>query len=308
MLTEVDGKVAVITGGAGGIGAAMGEVFATAGMKIVLADVIEAPLEAAADKLRGQGFDVTAVVTDVTSFESVCALRDAAVDAYGAVHLVCNNAGIGSGSTGSLWEHHLNDWRWSMDVNVFGVIHGINAFTPLLLEQGGEGHIVNTSSGNGGFTPIVTSAIYATTKAAIVTITECLWGQLQSLDTKVGASILFPSTQSPGVLNTGIWRPGVNRPERYARGADDPHPQGRDALADFVKTMKAAGQEVQFAPLEEVAEMCLDGVRNDTFWITAKSDRQAETLRARVESQIAQTPPEYLLSRTIMTPPAKSDS
>jgi NAD(P)-dependent dehydrogenase (short-subunit alcohol dehydrogenase family) len=307
MLTELNGKVAVVTGGAGGIGIALGERFGREGMKVVLADVVEAPLEAAADKLRGQGFDVTGVVTDVTSFDSVCALRDAAVAAYGAVHLVCNNAGIGSGSTGALWEHHLNDWRWSFDVNVFGVIHGINAFTPLLLEQGGEGHIVNTSSGNGGFTPIVSSAIYATTKAAIVTLTECLWGQLKGLDTKVGASILFPSTQSPGVLNTGIWRPGVNRPERYAR-ENDPNPNGRDALADYVKMMKAAGQEVQFAPLDEVADMCLQGVLDDTFWITAKSDRQADTLRARVASQIDQTPPDYLLSRTIMTPPSKSDS
>jgi NAD(P)-dependent dehydrogenase (short-subunit alcohol dehydrogenase family) len=298
-MQNLAGKVAVVTGGAGGIGRALGERFAHEGMKVVLADVIPEELDQTVAEMRAQDRDVIGVVTDVSVLESVEALRDATLDAFGAVHLVCNNAGVSSGSEGHLWEHHLQDWRWSMDVNVFGVIHGINAFVPTMLEQGTEGHVVNTSSGNGGFTPLINSAVYATTKAAVVTITECLWGQLREIDAPVSASVLFPSTRTPGMLNTGIWKPGRNRPERYARpGAS---PEGRDALAEYKQRMEQAGMEVVFAPLEEVADLCLEGILADNFWITASSDRQAETLQARVASQIGQTAPDYLLAGSMMT-------
>lgn len=298
-MKDLAGRVAVVTGGGAGIGRALGERFAQEGMKVVLADVIEDTLTTTVDELRAKYPDVTGVVTDVSSYESVEALRDATLAAYGAVHLVCNNAGVSSGSEGHLWEHHPQDWRWSVDVNVFGVIHGINAFVPVMLEQGTVGHVVNTSSGNGGFTPLINSAVYATTKAAVVTITECLWGQLREIDSLVSASVLFPSTRTPGMLNTGIWQPGKNRPDRYARpGAT---PEGRDALAEYKKRMDEAGMEVVFAPLEEVADLCLEGILADNFWITASSDRQADTLRARVASQIDQAPPEYLLSGSMMT-------
>ena len=214
------------------------------------------------------------VVTDVTSQESVEALRDATLAEYGAVHIVCNNAGIGSGSEGHIWEHHANDWRWSLDVNVMGVVNGINAFVPTLLAQDEEGHVVNTTSGNGGFTPLINSAVYATTKAAVVTITECLWGQLREIDAKVGASLLYPSTRTPGVLDTGIWRPGANRPEQYDRPGAPPK-EGRDALAMFKERMDAVGMPVEFAPLSEVADICFEGIMADTFWITAPSEAAA---------------------------------
>ena len=297
-MKDLAGKVAVVTGGGAGIGRALGVRFAQEGMKVVLADVIEDTLATTVDELRADFPDVTGVVTDVASYESVEALRDATLSAYGAVHLVCNNAGVSSGSEGHLWEHHPQDWRWSVDVNVFGIIHGINVFVPVMLEQGTDGHVVNTSSGNGGFSPLINSAVYATTKAAVVTITECLWGQLREINSPVSASVLFPSTRTPGMLNTGIWQPGKNRPDRYARpGAT---PEGRDALAEYKKRMDEAGQEIVFAPLEEVADLCLEGILADNFWITASSDRQAETLRARVASQIDQTPPDYLLAGSMM--------
>src|SRR5262245_47610142 len=144
-MQNLTGKVAVVTGGGGGIGAALAERFGQEGMKVVVADILPDPLHAVADQLNAKGIDALGVVTDVTDYASVCALRDAALERYGAVHVVCNNAGIGSGAKGRMWEHHLNDWRWSFDVNVYGVIHGINAFVPLLLEQDDEGHVVNTS-------------------------------------------------------------------------------------------------------------------------------------------------------------------
>ena len=123
-MKDVVGKVAVVTGAGQGIGRALVERFGAEGMKVVLADVVPDLVETTTGELVDQGLEVTGVVTDVTSLESVEALRDATLERYGTVHVVCNNAGIGSASEGQLWEHHVNDWRWSLDVNVMGVAHG----------------------------------------------------------------------------------------------------------------------------------------------------------------------------------------
>jgi len=299
-MKDFAGKVAVVTGAGQGIGRALVERFTDEGMKAVVADVVPELVERTAAELRDDGRDVVGVVTDVTSLDSVEALRDATLDAFGAVHIVCNNAGIGSGSEGQIWEHHVNDWRWSLDVNVMGVVNGINAFVPAMLASGEEGHVVNTTSGNGGFTPLINSAVYATTKAAVTTITECLWGQLQEVGAKVGASLLYPSTRTPGMLNTGIWRPGANRPDRYDRPGAPPK-EGRDALGEYQKRMDAAGMPIVFAPLSEVADLCFEGIRDGVFWITAPSEPQQAKIRARAESQIAMTAPDYLLELNLMT-------
>jgi NAD(P)-dependent dehydrogenase (short-subunit alcohol dehydrogenase family) len=299
-MKDFAGKVAVITGGGGGIGRALALRFAAEGMKVAVADVVPALVERTTQELRDLGRDAIGVVTDVTDLASVEALRDATLEAFGAVHVVCNNAGIGSGSEGHFWEHHVNDWRWSLDVNVMGVVHGINAFVPTLIAQDQGGHVVNTTSANGGFTPLIQSAIYATTKAAITTLTECLWGQLREIGSKVGASLLYPSTRTPGVLDTGIWRPGANRPERYDRPGAPPK-EGRDSLTPFLSRAKAAGMEVAFAPLSEVADLCLEGIRNDTFWITVPNPLTSEKIQARATSQIERTAPDYLLAANLMT-------
>lgn len=299
-MVDFVGKVAVVTGSGGGIGRALVERFCAEGMKAVVSDVVPELVERTTSELRAAGHDVIGVVTDVTDLTSVVALRGATLDAFGAVHVLCNNAGIGSGSEGSFWEHHVNDWRWSFDVNVMGVINGINAFVPTMLAQDTWGHVVNTTSGNGGFTPLVNSAVYATTKAAVTTLTECLWGQLRQAGAKVGASLLYPSTRTPGMLNTGIWRPGANRPDRYDRPGAPPK-EGRDSLTPFLERAKSAGMEVQFAPLSEVAEICFEGIRDDVFWIHVPNPNTSDKLQARVASQIAQTPPEYLLEANMMT-------
>ena len=208
---------------------------------------------------------------------------------------MCNNAGIPSGSDGALWQHHVNDWRWAVDVNVFGVINGINTFVPVLLEQGGPGHVVNTSSSNGTFAPLSNSTVYATTKAAVTTITECLWGQMRSADLPVQVSLLLPSTRSPGALNTGIWRPGRNRPERYARPGQAPV-EGRDALTPFVQQLEQHGQELVFAPTEEVAEIALEGILADQFWIYLPGEKSATTVNARAASMRDATSPDYLIA------------
>ncbi|MBJ20932.1 MAG: SDR family NAD(P)-dependent oxidoreductase [bacterium] len=301
-MKDLKGKVAVVTGGGGGIGKAIGVAFLAQGMKVVLADVVkdlldEAVLEIGSDDVIGQ-------LTDVTSLDSLCELRDRTIDHFGAVHVICNNAAVGAGATGNVWEHHMNDWKWSLDVNVLGVINGMNAFIPTLVEQD-EGHVVNTSSGNGGYTPMASTGIYPVTKAAVTTLTECLWGQLKEVGSNVGASILYPSTQTPGVLATGIWRAGANRPDRYGRGDPAKDADVRDALADYLARAKEAGQEVPVAPLEEVADLCVQAVRDDLFWATYPMDRQTDMLEARTRSMINRTPPEYLIEENLMSADAK---
>jgi len=155
--------------------------------------------------------------------------------------------------------------------------------------------VVNSTSSNGGFTPLVNSAVYATTKAAVTTLTECLWGQLRQIDCNVGVSLLYPSTRTPGMLNTGIWRPGANRPDKYDRPGAPPK-EGRDGLSPYLERARAAGIEVRFAPLEEVAEICFEGVKHDIFWITVPNQTQSEKILDRATSQIEQTAPEYLLA------------
>jgi NAD(P)-dependent dehydrogenase (short-subunit alcohol dehydrogenase family) len=289
-----------VTGGGQGIGRALAERFGAEGMKVVIADIVPELVETTTAEMCNQGLEVTGVVTDVTSLESVEALREKTLEAYGAAHVVCNNAGIGSGSEGQIWEHHVNDWRWSFDVNVMGVVNGINAFVPGMLAQDEEGHVVNTTSSNGGFTPLVNSAVYAATKAAVTTITECLWGQLREVGAKVSASLLYPSTSSPGMLNTGIWRPGANRPKKYDRPGAPPK-EGRDALGAYLQRMETAGMEVQFAPLSEVADVCFEGIVNDTFWITAPNPLQQQKIQDRATSQIEMIAPDYLLQANMMT-------
>jgi NAD(P)-dependent dehydrogenase (short-subunit alcohol dehydrogenase family) len=299
-MKELTAKVAVVTGGGNGIGRALVERLCAEGMKVVVADLVESRVRDTVDDLRSRGHDVIGVPTDVAEFDSVEALRDAAFGAFGAVHVLCNNAGIGSGSEGHIWEHHVNDWRWSFDVNVMGVVNGIAAFVPMMVEQGVEGHVVNTTSSNGGFTPLINSAVYASTKAAVTTITECLWGQLREAGSKVSASLLYPSTRTPGMLDTGIWRPGANRPDKYDRPGAPPK-EGRDALTPLRERMAKAGMEITFAPLEEVADLCVEGIRNDTFWIAVPSDEQHAKIRARATSQIDASAPDYLLQATVMT-------
>jgi NAD(P)-dependent dehydrogenase (short-subunit alcohol dehydrogenase family) len=303
-MQDLAGKVAVVTGGGGGIGRALGERFLAEGMKVVLADIDEPLLDGAVAELSATSSDVMGVPTDVSLPASVARLRDAALDRFGAVHLVCNNAGIPSGSDGALWEHHVNDWRWAVDVNVFGMINGINTFLPVLIEQGGPGHVMNTSSSNGTFAPLSNSTVYATTKAAVTTITECLWGQLRAADSPVQVSLLLPSTRTPGALNTGIWRPGRNRPERYTRPGQAPA-EGRDALTPFVEQLEQHGQELVFAPLEEVADIALEGILADRFWIYLPGEKSSQTIDARAASMREATDPTYMVASSPWNVPKK---
>jgi NAD(P)-dependent dehydrogenase (short-subunit alcohol dehydrogenase family) len=287
-MDQIEGRVAVITGGAGGIGRAMGEVFGAAGMKVVLADVQPEPLAKTVGELQSDGLDVIGVPTDVSVYESVTALRDAAVEAFGGVNVLCNNAGIGAGAEGPIWEHELRDWEWAIGVNVWGVIHGINAFVPGMVASGEPSHVVNTSSGNGGLSPLPSTPQYAATKAAVVTITECLYGQLA--DTNVSTSVLFPG---PHMLRTGLFESWRSRPERFAKTR--PRQTPYTTVEALEEQMKAAGVEIAYTEPREVAEATLDAIRADRFWIHPENPRSDETLRQRTQSILDRSQPDTYL-------------
>jgi len=201
---EFAGKVAVVTGAASGIGRGVSERLAQEGMKVVLADVEKEALDATVRELRQKEYDVIGVETDVSKFESVEALAKRAVEQYGGVHVVHNNAGVAAGAP-TTWEITLKDWQWVMGVNFMGVVHGINAFLPIMLAQDEPAHIVNTASvwglvSRGG-------AAYGVSKFAVVRLTEGLYYDLKSQDSKVHCSVLCP-----GAIATKIAAAGRNRP------------------------------------------------------------------------------------------------
>jgi len=289
VIGELDGKVAVVTGGGGGLGRAMGERFAREGMHVVLADVQPGALDTTVTELRDDGLEVTGVVTDVAKWESVEALRDAALDAYGRVHLLCNNAGIGVGAEGRVWEHEVNDWRWAIGVNLYGVIHGINAFVPGMIEHGEPGHVVNTSSPNGGITPILATPEYSVTKGAVVTLTEVLAAQLEDAGSAIGASLLFPG---PHMLRTGLFDAWRTRPPELAK--EKPRTRDPVTLEEYEALMRQAGVDVQYTPVEEVAGRVVDAVRAGDFWIFAPSESSDEQIRAKAESLLKRENPTYV--------------
>jgi NAD(P)-dependent dehydrogenase (short-subunit alcohol dehydrogenase family) len=288
-MEQLAGKVAVITGGASGIGRAMGERFAREGMHVVLADVEEPVLAEAVEAIRAAGADAIGVVTDVTEFESVQALAARTLEAYGAAHILCNNAGVGSGAEGAMWDYGLTDWGWATAVNVWGVIHGIKAFVPGMVARGEPAHVINTSSGNGGLSPLPSTPVYAMTKAAVVTITECLHAQLAGNAPHVKASVLFPG---PNMLRTGLWTSQRNRPASYA--PERPRTTPTKSLDDYDKAMRAAGVEPQYTEVDEVASHVVDAIRAERFWILAESERADESIKARTASMLARTNPDYI--------------
>lgn len=271
-MQDLSGKVAVITGGANGIGRALAERFADEGMKLVLADVEEALLEETVTALRGAGADVIGVPTDVTSFDSVAALADASFEAHGAVHILCNNAGVGPPAA-LVWETTPNDWKWSFSVNVFGVAHGVQAFVPRMITSGEPGMIINTSSPDGPIAPMPQASVYASTKSAVTCLTECLAAQLEEEGTALTAAVFYPSGK--GLLDTGLWSSDRNRPAELARE------RPRSTPAMTVAALREKGVPVQ--PLDELADMVVDGIRADRFLMIMDIDRTADTLRSRLD-------------------------
>jgi NAD(P)-dependent dehydrogenase (short-subunit alcohol dehydrogenase family) len=266
-MEALSGKVAVVTGGASGIGLALARAFAGDGMKLVLADIERDALERAGAELA-EVTEVELVSCDVSDAAQVDALRDATVARFGTAHVVCNNAGVGTG--GLTWDVSLDDWNWVLGVNLMGVVHGIRAFTPMLIEQG-EGHIVNTASMAGVTSPPF-MAPYNVSKHGVVTLSETLYADLQI----VGATNVGVTALCPGWVQTRIHESARNRP-----GADDSTEVGDAAggleLQGAIGNLIATGLEP-----DHVAGLVLDAVHHQRFyvlthpdWIAGITDRTA---------------------------------
>ena len=270
-MEQVEGKVAVVTGAASGIGRALVDRFAAAGMKVVLADVEAEALEKAEAEVQSTGAETLAVVTDVSVRSSVDDLAAAVTDRFGGTHVLCNNAGV-SGGMGALWETSEQDWSWVMGVNLMGVVHGIQAFVPGMVARGEAGHIVNTSSvlglATGG------GSIYGVTKHAVTRLTEGLWYDLQSAGAPIGVSVLCP-----GMIATQIITSGRNRPAALQNEAVEATPEGQQRM-QFVQELFAK----EGMPPSEVADMVFDAVLADRFYVLTHPEAEKETVRARLEA------------------------
>ncbi len=185
-------KVVVVTGGASGIGRALAKAFLDEGAKVVISDVEQKALDKTASELAEGGAAVRAIVTDVSKAESVNALAETVFAEFGACHVLCNNAGV-SVPNSNVWDTTPNDWQWVLGVNLRGIAHGVQAFVPRMLEAGEEGIIMNTSSGDGGISPLADQSVYASSKAGVSIMTECLNAQLVGQESKLRACIFYPS-------------------------------------------------------------------------------------------------------------------
>ena len=269
------GRVAVVTGAASGIGLALSRRFAAEGMDVVLADVEEPALSSAAAELSDQGARVRSVVTDVSDAAQVDALRDTALSAFGAVHVLCNNAGVG-GPHGLLWEISRGDIEWVLGVNTGGVLNGIRSFMPVLLEQDAA-HVVNTASIFGVFAG--TLGIYGPSKHTVVALSEALHLQLREVGARVGVSVLCP-----GAVNTRIGSSARNRPASAGPPSVD-----RDVDQESVARMDALLEAGR--PPSEVAGLVVDAIADGRFYVLTATNRN-DAIRARAEAIIAGTPPQ----------------
>lgn len=253
-MKDFNGKVAVITGGASGLGLAMAQRFAREGMKLVLADVQQDALDRARQAFEAAGVPVLGFRCDVADPASVDALRDAAYARFGAVHILCNNAGVAPG--GLVWESTLEDWKWCLGVNVHGVIHGLRSFVPRMLAGAEEGHIVNTASVAGLLSP-PGMGIYCVSKHAVVTMTECLHHDLASKTDRIKASVLCPA-----YVPTGISDSERNRPE-------DLRNTPRERSPDEIAREEALRHAVKSGRInaDDVAEMVFAAIRDERFYI-----------------------------------------
>ena len=255
---DLSGKVAVITGAASGIGLAIAEKCVSEQMKVVLADVEEDALELAADKLAQRG-TVLAVPTDVSLAESVDELRRQA-EALGPVHLLCNNAGVSGAGPGAAWEKPISAWQWVLEVNLWGVIHGIRAFLPAMVERN-QGHIVNTAS-IAGLLPFPFAAPYAASKHAVVGVSVSLFHELAMLGSNVHVSVLCP-----GWIRTKIVDSERNWPDRLGALPAADTDQMAPMLEAMVRQLVDAGMDPA-----NVAEQVLDAVRAERFWVLPNAD------------------------------------
>src|SRR5262245_49680166 len=276
-MKEFKGKVAVITGAASGIGRGIAERCVSEGMKVVLADIDEANLNQAETELKSMGGTVLGVKTDVSKRSDVEMLARQALDAFGQVSLLFNNAGVAAG--GAPWEATWNDWEWVIGVNLWGVIHGVKVFTPLMLAQNTECHIVNTSSA-AGLIVGGSSAPYAVTKHAVVALSESLYFTLQQRNSLVKVSVLCP-----GLVRTNIINAERNRPAELQNDRVTVSPEMQASLAVLKATIEAA------MPPLHVADVVFDAIRKEQFYILSHPE-WTEVIQLRTDNLLRMENPQ----------------
>ncbi|MCB1005740.1 MAG: SDR family NAD(P)-dependent oxidoreductase [Acidimicrobiales bacterium] len=282
-MEELSGKVAVVTGGAGGIGRGIVTALLEEGVRVVVGD-IEAPvLDTAVAELREQFPEgsIRGVRTDVADPESFEALAADVFATEGACHLLFNNAGVTSGGGGKPWEQEANDWRWCFGVNVFGTANGVISFLPRMIASGEPGLVVNTSSGDGGIAPVPYASVYASSKAAVSCLTEAVAHQLQGeTEGRVRAAIFYPGG---GLLDTGLWTAQRNRPAELARQRERAAAPGT-TFAEFKAQLEAAGRPADVVDLVELGRFVVAGVKAGHFIIGHDLDRAGRLLHARADA------------------------
>ncbi len=258
----------MVTGAGSGIGRALAERFAGAGMNVVLADVEEPALASAAEAIESTGANVLPVVVDVSHASEVELLAEKAYERFGAVHILCNNAGVAGGGAPA-WEHSLETWQWILGVNLWGVIHGVHAFVPRMLAAGEEGHIVNTASVAGLRTGPFISPYHAS-KHAVVAISESIYMDLKLANAKISASVLCPAFAKTRIADSTRNQPAHANSARYP-----------EAMRSRVETGMLP---------EAVAEHVWQAVRDDRFWILTHGDFD-RLIRDRFEGMLERTNP-----------------
>ncbi|MCH8025863.1 MAG: SDR family NAD(P)-dependent oxidoreductase [Chloroflexi bacterium] len=270
-MQELAGKTAVVTGAASGIGFALAERLAEEGMRIVIADVEAPALAEASEKLTAAGATVLPVQTDVSKWKEVEALAGAAFDEFGAVHVLCNNAGVGGAGGQPLWEQSIETWQWVLGVNLWGVVYGVHAFVPRMVAGGEEGHVVNTASMAG---LLGGSGIYGVSKHGVVALSEALHQQFVMANTKLRVSVVCP-----GFINTNIIDSTRNKPANVEAGDDEALPPAVKERMEFMRQRLASG----YAP-SVVAEAVLDAIRGQRLYVLPAQDELKGLILPRAEN------------------------
>ncbi len=261
-MKEFKNKVAVITGAASGIGLGIARRAAKEGMKVVLADIEKDALIQAEEEFKASGTEVISVLTDVSKAEAIENLAQKTIDAFGEVHLLCNNAGVAA--PGPIWECTLKDWNWVMGVNLWGVIHGIRTFIPIMLQQDNDCHIVNTASSAGLVSGDPGNGIYSITKHGVVALSENLRASFGGMGSKISVSVLCP-----GFVNTNIINSERNRPAEFCGPDYEPclermikkYPETEQFIKAFITSLE------QGTSPDQAGDVVFEAMKNDIFYI-----------------------------------------
>ena len=275
----ISDSVAVVTGGASGIGKGIVGALLRHGAKVVIADIEQSAIDETVAEMSAHG-DVTGIRTDIADEASVKAFADAVYARHGKVNLLYNNAGVTSGGGGKPWQQEPNDWRWCFGVNVFGTAICTSEFVPRMIEGGHPGQVVNTSSGDGGFAPVPTASVYAASKAAVSCFTEALHHNLESEGTQLRASVFYPAG---GLQRTGLFTAQRNRPEHLQRVGEG---TGRKSMSfDEMKALlERSGRDVKEADLDAQGDMVVNNTVARTYIITNDLRDTVDLLHRRADA------------------------